>query len=100
MKLQFIGFAIAGALLIGAGPSDAASSKHKTHWKYYTRQYCRDVAIQPSIVEWLVGVRPKPEWNGCSPPVYSGGDYVGEDPDLHVRATLARDPSQGYTDRY
>ncbi|HEX5509500.1 MAG TPA: hypothetical protein VFX37_13445 [Pseudolabrys sp.] len=100
MKFRWIAAGVAGALLIGAGASDAASPKHKKPWKYYTREYCRDAAIQPSIAAWLFGARPKPEWNGCSPPVYSGGDYVGEDPDQHVRATLTRDPSQGYTDRY
>ncbi len=100
MKFRWMAVALAGTLLVGASASEATSAKHKKHWKYYTREYCREPAVTPSIVDWLFGVRPKPEWNGCSPPVYSSGDYVGEDPDRHVRATLTRDPSQGYTDRY
>ena len=100
MKFRWIAVALAGAVLASAGPADAVGPKHKKHWKYYTRQYCREPVVQaPSIGDWLFGLRPKPEWNGCAPPVYRHGEFVGQDPDFNVRATLNRDPSQGYTDR-
>ena len=101
MKLRWIAIALAGVFLFGAGSADAAAPKHKKHWKYYTRQYCREPAVRPpSLVDTLFGSRPKPEWNGCAPPVYKNGEFLGQDPDWHVRATLNRDPSQGYTDRW
>jgi len=100
MKFRWIAVALAGAVLFSAGSADAAAPKHKKHWKYYTRQYCREPAIKPSLGEWFFGVRPKPDWNGCAPAVYKDGEFLGQDPDSNARATLNRDPSQGYTDRY
>lgn len=38
-----------------------------------------------------------PQPNGCSPPVYAYGRYVGQDPDPFIRQQLLRDPQSGYT---
>jgi len=38
---------------------------------------------------------PPPRWNGCSPPVYFGGEFVGQDPDPAIRHQLLRDPASG-----
>jgi len=40
---------------------------------------------------------PKPQPNGCAPPVYQYGEYVGQDPDPFIRQMLMRDPDTGYT---
>ena len=50
----------------------------------------------PSLGDWFFSVRPKPQWNGCSPPVYVGGEFIGQDPDVNVRHTLRRDPEEGF----
>lgn len=38
-----------------------------------------------------------PQPNGCSPAVYDYGRYVGQDPDLNIRAYMRRDPASGYS---
>jgi hypothetical protein len=40
---------------------------------------------------------PAPQPNGCAPPVYAYGRYVGQDPDPFIRQQLLRDPQSGYT---
>lgn len=35
--------------------------------------------------------------NGCAPPVYEYGHYIGQDPDANIRAQLRREPRTGYT---
>jgi hypothetical protein len=40
---------------------------------------------------------PKPRPNGCAPPVFVSGEYIGQDPDPNVRFQLSRDPETGYT---
>ena len=37
-----------------------------------------------------------PHPNGCAPPVYSNGHFVGQDPDPFIRQGLRRDPESGY----
>jgi hypothetical protein len=38
-----------------------------------------------------------PQPNGCAPPVYAYGKYVGQDPDPNIRLQLLRDPATGYS---
>ena len=38
-----------------------------------------------------------PQPNGCTPPGYNYGRYVGQDPDPFIRQQLMRDPQTGYT---
>ena len=47
-----------------------------------------------------VALGPAPQPNGCAPPVYSGGQYVGQDPDPYIRSQLLRDPATGYTNNF
>lgn len=39
---------------------------------------------------------PPPQPNGCAPPVYVYGRYVGQDPDPFIRQQLNRNPRTGY----
>lgn len=39
---------------------------------------------------------PPPQPNGCAPPVYFDGTFVGQDPDPNIRLQLRRDPDSGY----
>jgi len=39
----------------------------------------------------------EPQANGCAPAVYSGGRFVGQDPDPNIRLQLRRDAdNEGY----
>jgi hypothetical protein len=49
----------------------------------------------PFSLEGLL-FNPRPEPNGCAPPVYQYGRYIGQDPDPNIRFQLNRDPSTGY----
>jgi hypothetical protein len=64
--------------------------------KYRAKPPCIDRPANFSVGDWLFSVRPHPQWNGCAPPVYSNGEYIGQDPDPNIRATLQRDPDEGY----
>lgn len=48
----------------------------------------------PFSLEGLL-FNPPPEPNGCAPPVYQYGRYIGQDPDAFIRFQLKRDPSTG-----
>jgi len=77
-------------LVVGAIASDPAlaRAKHKPP--------CIDRPANVSLSDWLFAVRPHPQWNGCAPPVYSRGEYIGQDPDRNIRASLQRVPDEGY----
>jgi hypothetical protein len=92
MRLAWIICAGAAAALVAAGPA-SAKAKHREP----SAVRCLGNPPAPTLGQWLFGARPRPEWNGCSPPVYVNGEFIGQDPDPHVRAELRRDPSQGYT---
>ena len=54
-------------------------------------------ADQPTTFSWdflLTGGNP-PRPNGCSPPVYTYGKNIGQDPDPNVRLQMLRDPGEG-----
>ena len=54
---------------------------------------CDDRHVTFSVGKLLFGGRP--EWNGCTPPVYEYGYFVGQDPDPFIRQQLRRQPSTG-----
>ena len=80
---------LALAALTFAGPALARSHHHKVP------PHC--VAHPPSR-SWLEGLlfNGKPQPNGCAPPVFADGEYVGQDPDPFIQLQLARDPETGY----
>jgi len=83
--LNLAGFIVA-TLVITAVPA-AARSKHLA-------ARCID---RPRIFSWdFLVAGPAPQPNGCSPPVYQYGRFVGQDPDPNIRFQLLRDPASGY----
>lgn len=88
--MKFASLVIAIAALAVAS-ADAASARPKHH----RRAQCVD---QPYRFSWsflLPGQR-APQPNGCAPPVYAYGKYVGQDTDPNIRHQLLRDPATGY----
>ena len=55
-------------------------------------------ADRPQEFSWnfLIPGQRAPQPNGCAPPVYNFGRYVGQDPDPNIRLQLMRDPATGY----
>ena len=54
---------------------------------------------RPDSFSWnfLLPGHPEPQPNGCAPPVYAYGKYIGQDPDPNIRFQLLRDPATGYS---
>jgi hypothetical protein len=94
MKFGWIVFgpaAFAAAIsLIAAGPANA---RPKHHPKFH-KSVCEDRLQRFSWYGFFFNPAPQP--NGCAPPVYAYGKYVGQDPDPFIRHQLERDPRTGY----
>jgi hypothetical protein len=60
--------------------------------------HCLNQPVRFSLSKLLFGTKPQP--NGCAPPVFQNGEYIGQDPDRNIRFQLFRDPDTGYTTRY
>jgi hypothetical protein len=89
MKLAWL--LIAVAALTAATPASARTK----HPRQRAPPQCAD---RPYEFSWLgVLSNPKPEPNGCAPPVYQYGRYIGQDPDPNIRLQLRRDPATGYS---
>lgn len=82
--------AFVAALGIVAADPAFARAKHKA------RAHCVD---RPYEFSWghLFSSRPEPRPNGCAPPVYQYGKFIGQDPDRNIRQQLLRDPATGYS---
>lgn len=94
MKRTLIVFSVATvAALLALAAADPAFARKKV------KHRCVD---KPAEYSWnfLAFGGPKPHGNGCAPAVYSGGDYVGQDPDPSIRHQLGRDPATGYQMNY
>jgi hypothetical protein len=62
--------------------------------RYKAKLRCTE---QPYPFTWSgIWFNPRPQPNGCAPPVFEGGVYVGQDPDPYIRQQLRRDPETGY----
>jgi hypothetical protein len=63
--------------------------------KSKARPQCAD---RPQEFSWnfLIPGQRAPQANGCAPPVYNYGRYIGQDPDPNIRQQLMRDPATGY----
>jgi hypothetical protein len=86
--------AIAVMSLFAADPA-LARVKHKA------KTACADQPV-PSVMSGLASylllpTDRAPQPNGCAPPVYAYGKYVGQDPDPNIRFQLLRDPATGYS---
>jgi hypothetical protein len=83
-----------------AGPA-AARAKHHHHARRHVAHVTRcSAGLQQFSWSFLWSTGPAPQWNGCAPPVYDNGEFIGQDPDANVRATLRRDPDEGYRPRH
>jgi hypothetical protein len=86
MKLWWAVIAVAVLGVVAADPA-LARARHKASPHCVDRQF---------EFTWSgVWFNPPPEWNGCSPPVYVNGKFIGQDPDVNIRAQLRRDPATG-----
>jgi hypothetical protein len=81
-------------LALAVADNASARVKHHRHRTYHA--HCID---RPKPFSWgfLLPGSPAPEPNGCAPPVYEYGRYVGQDPDPNIRSQLRRDPATGYS---
>lgn len=87
MKLRVLIVAVAALTIIAAAPASA-------HARHKHRRHC--VAQRQEFTLGGFLYNPHPQANGCAPPVYFGGEYVGQDPDPFIRLQLTRDPATGY----
>lgn len=90
MKVRWLVIAIAAVSVIAADAAVAKPRKAKL-----AKPVCIDRPSTFSLEGLLFNPRPQP--NNCAPPVYTYGNYVGQDPDLNIRAYMRRDPSSGYS---
>jgi hypothetical protein len=95
MKPRWIAIAATAfiaALAVAAADPALARAKKKA------RPACVD---QPYQFSWnFLALGPAPQPNGCAPPVFSNGQYIGQDPDPYVRLQLQRDPATGYPNNF
>ena len=92
MKFSWIVVAVAAfiaAIAVIAADPALARAKHKAVHR------CVDGPYQFSWSFLLPG-SPAPQPNGCAPPVYQYGRFIGQDPDRNIRHQLKRDPATGY----
>jgi hypothetical protein len=96
MKWRWLVVLAAALGVLAAGP---ALAKHKRHYHHHRTHWvsraCADRPLEFSWTGWLFNPGPQP--NGCAPPVYEYGEYVGQDPDPFIRQQLRRDPATGYS---
>jgi hypothetical protein len=91
MKFRWVVTAIV-ALIAGFGVVVADPAFARVKHKAY--RHCAPQPRDYSWTGWLFNPAPQP--NGCAPPVYAYGKYVGQDPDPFIRQQLNRDPQTGY----
>jgi len=89
MRLYCAVFLFAALVIVAADPALART-------KAKTRSQCVD---RPQDFSWnfLIPGQRAPQPNGCAPPVYNYGKYIGQDPDPNIRLQLMRDPGTGYS---
>jgi len=80
--------ALAVAGLLAAGPAEARKRQ------YRVPPQCIDRPAPLTLEGIIFNTRPLP--NGCAPPVFANGQYVGQDPDPFIRQYLRHDPGSGY----
>ena len=89
MKFRWLVLSIV-ALGVAAAEPALARVKHKAQARCVDKPY-------EFLWSFLVPGHPAPQPNGCAPPVYAYGKYVGQDPDPYIRLQLLRDPATGYS---
>lgn len=92
MKVRWLIVAVAA---LGVVAADAAVAKPRKA-KVPRAAACVDQA-RPFSWDFLLPGNHGPQPNGCAPPVYQYGRYIGQDPDPNIRLQLMRDPGTGYS---
>ncbi len=87
MKLRWLAVGMLGLAVVAADPA-LARVRHKA------KLHCAPQRVEFSWHNLLFGPAPQP--NGCSPPVFEYGRFVGQDPDPNIRFQLRRNPNTGY----
>jgi hypothetical protein len=88
---------LVAALVLALVASPALAKKQKRHHRVQVA--CADHYLtQRSLADVLLfSTGPEPQANGCAPAVFSGGRFVGQDPDPNVRLELRRNSDlEGY----
>lgn len=90
-RWSVVAVAILCVPVLGVNAADPAFARAKQK----TVSRCVD---RPASFSWnIFAIHPEPQPNGCAPPVYAYGKYVGQDPDRSIRFQLLRDPATGYS---
>jgi hypothetical protein len=97
MKHRWLVVACAG--LACAAFAVAAADPALARVKKKAQPRCVD---RPYEFSWsfIVPGNRAPQPNGCAPPVYQFGRYIGQDPDPNIRAQMLRDPATGYSGEF
>lgn len=94
--MKFRWLVIAGAGLACVATALAAADPAMARQKYRIKPpQCVD---RPRPLSWdflLPGGSSGQYPNGCAPPAYAYGQYVGQDPDPFIRLYMMRDPAAG-----
>jgi hypothetical protein len=85
---------VIAAITLIAGLSVVATDPALARVKHRIARHCADQTRGPTVYGFFLNPAPQP--NGCAPPVYTAGRYVGQDPDPFIRQQLNRDPQTGY----
>lgn len=94
MRFRWLVMACAGLACAGLAVTAADPASARARYKARAHAHCVDRPYEFSYYRLLFGTKPRP--NGCAPPVYAYGNYVGQDPDPNIRAYMKRDPWTGY----
>lgn len=93
--MKFGWLALSIAALIVTTDTSLARPRHRAQHAHRAPAQCVDRPVTLSWGSFWLGAGPPPAPNGCAPPVYQYGRYVGQDPDPFVRLQLVRDPKTG-----
>jgi hypothetical protein len=97
MKVGWLMLAV-GTFVVTADASFARSRHHAR--AHLPPAHCVDKPVTFSWGNLFWDPGPPPGPNGCAPPVYFGGSYIGQDPDPFIRSQLLRDPRTGASVNY
>ena len=86
-------FAIALTAVTATQDASLARTRQKAYHRHPVPSRCVDRPAPFSLGNLWFGNPQGP--NGCAPPVYQYGRYVGQDPDPFIRQQLMRDPATG-----
>ncbi len=93
--MKFSWIVVAGAALVAVS-SVIAADPALARARHKAVRHCVDrTARDPGLFGFFFNPAARP--NGCAPPVYQYGRYVGQDPDPFIRLQLRRDPTTGYS---